>query len=717
LLIFSQKSAIELFLRAMGKNYQMSKQYWINDYFVDLSRNQISAKGIDISIPKKALAVLTLLAEHSGNVVSHDTIMSEVWANTVVAPNTLQRSIAQLRKAFGDDSKQQIIIKTHAKQGYSLDASVKWESNDRAINTIQPAHAIRRNYMLLLLVLVLIVSMTLYLQGSEKPVIQVNKVLPVTASDAKETNARFSPDGRYLVFHRYLNSYDHHLWAKDLTSQLEVQLTAQPGNYGSHSWSEDGNQLAFALKSKTSSDKASNKTCWQLHTLDLAKALKSPQPTVKRSSCKINRMAVARWLTNGQIALLKKGQSNRHSLQSYNLLTDKLIELYAPKNRELYSYDFSLKSQTFAVVSRDDNNQHYIEKLNVDGGLISSAKILLDNDNSAHEYYNVYFEPSGDYLLTSTELGLFQLFFDGSMQQINTLGHRNLSEPSLHPDGKSLVAIQETGDQDIAVIDVSDVAESSELLANNPIKIARSNKLDVAGKFQPNGHLVAYVSNRSGNRQVWLYDGNTTRQLTQLENGLQSMNFVWSPKGDYIAAISGDELIITALDGTMKTLSSSLLIYKVMQWHKPDELVVLANRNNANNAFLLTIQPTESRVTTDTNLNVSAVEWLQITAQNDLVYVDKARNTWLKKTNSITATKIEKLTEQVSNRQLTMQDNWLFGINNQKELWRYQLGTQEFRVLKQLSQSARYISDFNKGKGLITQTLRHNKEIVTLYKM
>ena len=108
----------------------MSKPYWVNDYLVDLSRNQISFQDDDIAIPKKALAVLTVLAENSGKVVSHDMLMDTVWRTSVVAPNTLQRSIAQLRKAFGDDSKQQSMIKTHAKQGYSLEAKVKWLDED-----------------------------------------------------------------------------------------------------------------------------------------------------------------------------------------------------------------------------------------------------------------------------------------------------------------------------------------------------------------------------------------------------------------------------------------------------------------------------------------------------------------------------------------------------------------------------------------------------------
>ena len=67
------------------------------------------------------------MAENQGKVVSQEALLDKVWQGTVVSPNTLQRSIAQLRKALGDDGKVQVYIKTHAKQGYSLECDVRWQ--------------------------------------------------------------------------------------------------------------------------------------------------------------------------------------------------------------------------------------------------------------------------------------------------------------------------------------------------------------------------------------------------------------------------------------------------------------------------------------------------------------------------------------------------------------------------------------------------------------
>jgi len=165
----------------------------------------------------------------------------------------------------------------------------------------------------------------------------------------------------------------------------------------------------------------------------------------------------------------------------------------------------------------------------------------------------------------------------------------------------------------------------------------------------------------------------------------------------------------------------------VMQWHNPESLLIIANQNNINNAFELTVNLQEQRAVIAKKLNISNVEWIQYTDKNEIVYVDLSRDVWMKSQQSTSdkASKIEVLVNQVGNRRLTLRDGLLYGINNQKQLWRYQLNKQQlnnqqlnsqrFTLLKQLPASARYISDFNKDKALITQTLRHDKEIIELY--
>ena len=111
------------------------KQFLIDDRLVDLSRNQISCGQQQQSLPPKVMAVLSLLAEHQGEVVSFDTLLETVWQGRVVSTNTLQRCIFQIRQCFNDDSKRQRVIKTHAKQGYSLELPVNRYPPDASTST------------------------------------------------------------------------------------------------------------------------------------------------------------------------------------------------------------------------------------------------------------------------------------------------------------------------------------------------------------------------------------------------------------------------------------------------------------------------------------------------------------------------------------------------------------------------------------------------------
>ena len=98
----------------------MAVQYWVADFYMDLSRNQITQKEQSQAIAPKALAVLTYLAENQGKVVSYDELFEKVWPDTVVTPNTLQRSIAQLRKVLGQNNQLNPILKPMLSRGIAL---------------------------------------------------------------------------------------------------------------------------------------------------------------------------------------------------------------------------------------------------------------------------------------------------------------------------------------------------------------------------------------------------------------------------------------------------------------------------------------------------------------------------------------------------------------------------------------------------------------------
>src|SRR5215469_669608 len=82
--------------------------------------NSISRDGQTIRVEPKMMQVLVLLAQHSGEVVSKEQLVHEVWRDTFVSDDVLVRCISGLRKVFGDDAARPEIIETVSKRGYRL---------------------------------------------------------------------------------------------------------------------------------------------------------------------------------------------------------------------------------------------------------------------------------------------------------------------------------------------------------------------------------------------------------------------------------------------------------------------------------------------------------------------------------------------------------------------------------------------------------------------
>jgi len=78
------------------------------------------------------MGVLLVLAERSGEVVSKNTLLQNVWQDTFVTEDVLVRSISELRKVFEDDPRQARIIQTIHKTGYRLLVPVRWVNGSAA---------------------------------------------------------------------------------------------------------------------------------------------------------------------------------------------------------------------------------------------------------------------------------------------------------------------------------------------------------------------------------------------------------------------------------------------------------------------------------------------------------------------------------------------------------------------------------------------------------
>ncbi len=105
-----------------GKKHSITSPLILEDREITFSRNQIVDRttGEVQTLEPKVMDVLAVLIGQAGDVVSQQAIFDQVWQRGVFSPGLVQRAIAVLRKALGDDSKQPRYIATYSRRGYSF---------------------------------------------------------------------------------------------------------------------------------------------------------------------------------------------------------------------------------------------------------------------------------------------------------------------------------------------------------------------------------------------------------------------------------------------------------------------------------------------------------------------------------------------------------------------------------------------------------------------
>jgi len=92
---------------------------------IDAVAHRLTRDGCEVGIEPKAFAVLLEFLAHPGQLRSRDELLDAVWGHTYVTPGTLNRLVAQLRRALGDDSENPHCIQTVHGLGYRFIAPLQ----------------------------------------------------------------------------------------------------------------------------------------------------------------------------------------------------------------------------------------------------------------------------------------------------------------------------------------------------------------------------------------------------------------------------------------------------------------------------------------------------------------------------------------------------------------------------------------------------------------
>jgi non-specific serine/threonine protein kinase len=95
------------------------------DVVIDAGAHRLVRGGKEVAVEPKAFAVLLEFVAHPGQLMSRDELLDAVWGHAYVTPATLNRLIAQLRRALADDAEHPHCIQTVHGLGYRFVAQVR----------------------------------------------------------------------------------------------------------------------------------------------------------------------------------------------------------------------------------------------------------------------------------------------------------------------------------------------------------------------------------------------------------------------------------------------------------------------------------------------------------------------------------------------------------------------------------------------------------------
>ena len=227
---------------------------------LDLRRMGVWKDDDRVPLEPKALDVLCHLVTNRDRLVSKEELLDSVWKDTFVTPNALTRTIAQLRKALGDDVKSPTLIETVAKRGYRFVAPVSVSGNGAVELTpanepfeapaiVHPRTHPRPWKGVAAAIAVVAVAIAVgwqFARTRTRPAAPLN-IAPLT-SYGDVIDAIISPDAKYVAYVRSFQARQS-LWIRQLRGTNPIQLVEPEAvSYYGLSFAPDSASIYYVVR-------------------------------------------------------------------------------------------------------------------------------------------------------------------------------------------------------------------------------------------------------------------------------------------------------------------------------------------------------------------------------------------------------------------------------------------------------------------------------------
>jgi Tol biopolymer transport system component/DNA-binding winged helix-turn-helix (wHTH) protein len=539
----------------------------VENHLVQPALNRI-VHGEEVSqLEPRTMYVLVCLANRPGQVVTREELLDTVWPNATVCEDALTRTISDLRRVLGDDSRNPRFIETIRKAGYRLIAPVQLVVEIPAripiataagtnLEEVEPVETpfvrtratptarglrskdIWRWSIGAITVLVLAVTIGAGLRGAylRSGSTAMLHGIPFTTYPGKERYPAISPDGTRVAF-----AWDgghgtgRDIYVKQRNTESPLRLTDHPEDEDFPAWSPDGTTVAFIRRGAEGG----------LHTVaaigGAARRVGSPKTaSVGMESEGLDWSPDGRWLAC--VGHIGGDTAPRVLVISPETFEVRAITSPPDMSRGDQTPAFSPDGAWIAFARRDAVFQEDVYLISSDG---KGERRLTTGQG---RIVGLDWMPDGESLIISTsrshDYQLWQLHIgDGSLTWMPTRGDR-VTRPSVARNGRTLVYENQPVSGNIYRLP-SPLETATEKL--EPAPLILSTRLDTEPTYSPDGSRIAFQSTRTGHPEIWICDANgaNPRCLTSFE-GSPLYNPCWSPDGRRIVVSVLADSLFTA---------------------------------------------------------------------------------------------------------------------------------------------------------------------------
>jgi transcriptional activator of cad operon len=527
-------------------------QFKLKHLWVDVPRCQIIDRAKTTSVEPRSMDVLAFLAAHPRQVISQQALFDALWPDTLFSPGAIQRCIAQLRKAMGDDARSPIFISTHSKRGYCLDVVPSSEQT-----TLTKGHIKKGSWLVvgLLVVVWLYFNQQVIKQDTDKGTL-TGKLTPITSTSDYDFFPSYSSDGKTLAFIRQKKGQGH-IYLKDMETGKERQLTQDVNNYLSIVWSEDNRSILFIVRGQNS-DWVGNQSIDEVQAKEVFRL--EGVGNIWRVFPKDNGL----YYMLANAAVNKKPITKiRHFSLKTNIHTDVLV---SSDEFTAYRLAMSPDQKSLAIGGESPENKVEFRLLDLQGYKLSKPFATLPLG-----FTEINWHPDGKTLLVHHLNELLTLSLDGEFTSLAYNNYQRIFNPVYHPDGLKIVLSLTERDTDLATFNIR---------TGQLDKFIDSDGEDHLASFSPNGQSIAFVSSRLGIQQLFISGKGHDISLFSNPDNLPIYRApVWSKQGDKLAFSFANNLFIYSVN--TKNLSKIVMpatFTSVLDWFLDGSRLLIATK-------------------------------------------------------------------------------------------------------------------------------------------